>query len=128
MAQDIAWTHHERFDGGGYPRGIGGEEIPISGRIMAVADVYDALTTRRVYKPAYSHDVARDIILGGAGGQFDPRVVEAFAACEAAFVRTRQTMSDSRSADRPGESSAAPSAGRPALTVATPTFFTATAP
>ena len=54
MARDIAWTHHEKFDGTGYPRGLSGREIPLCGRIVAVADVYDALTTRRVYKPAFS--------------------------------------------------------------------------
>ena len=73
MARDIAMTHHEHFDGGGYPHGLVGTEIPLCGRITALADVYDALTTRRVYKPEYSHDVARDLILEARGTQFDPK-------------------------------------------------------
>jgi putative two-component system response regulator len=59
IARDIALAHHERFDGKGYPYGLAGEDIPLAARIVAVADVYDALTSRRVYKDAYSHDVAR---------------------------------------------------------------------
>lgn len=94
MAQDIAWSHHERFDGDGYPRKLAGEDIPLCGRIMAVADVYDALTTRRVYKPAYSHDVARQIILEGSGAQFDPHVVEAFAVCEPEFVTISRRLAN----------------------------------
>ena len=65
MARDIAAAHHERWDGRGYPRGLAGEAIPLAARIVAVADVYDALTSKRVYKEAYSHEVARDIIAKG---------------------------------------------------------------
>jgi putative two-component system response regulator len=90
MARDIAWTHHERFDGTGYPRGLAGEEIPLCGRIVAVADVYDALTTKRVYKPAFTHQRARSIILEGRGSHFDPRVVDAFEAHEAEFIQVRR--------------------------------------
>ena len=86
MARDIAWTHHERFDGSGYPHGLSGEEIPLCGRIVAVADVYDALTTKRVYKPAHSHQTARSIILAGKGGKFDPEVVDAFLEREEHFL------------------------------------------
>ncbi|MCL5736117.1 MAG: HD domain-containing protein [Actinobacteria bacterium] len=78
MAEVIALTHHERFDGKGYPYGLCGEEIPLVGRITAVADVFDALTSQRVYKPAYSADDSVKIISAGAGGQFDPEVVKAF--------------------------------------------------
>lgn len=73
----LAWTHHECFDGSGYPRGLRGETIPFGARILAVADVFDALTTRRAFKDAYPLDVAFDIVRGGAGRRFDPAVVEA---------------------------------------------------
>lgn len=86
MAYDIAISHHERWDGGGYPYGLSGEEIPLCGRITALADVYDALTSRRVYKPAFSHEKARRIILEGAGTQFDPDIVQAFINIESEFI------------------------------------------
>ena len=86
MARDIACSHHERFDGSGYPHGLRGGSIPLCGRIVALADVYDALTTRRVYKPAVSHRNARHIILAGRGTQFDPDIVQAFLASEDRFV------------------------------------------
>lgn len=86
MARDIAQTHHERYDGGGYPDGLTGEEIPLCGRIVALADVYDALTTKRIYKPAFSHVKARKIILDGMGTHFDPDVVMAFLENEDRFV------------------------------------------
>ena len=94
MARDIAWTHHERFDGDGYPRGLGGADIPLCGRIMAVADVYDALTTRRVYKPAFDHETARRILLDGRGTQFDPDVIDAFLECEVGFIKTKELLED----------------------------------
>jgi putative two-component system response regulator len=74
----IAWTHHERFDGRGYPRGLKGEEIPLEGRIAAVADVFDALTSGRAYRPAYPYAKAVAIMKGERGAHFDPRVLEAF--------------------------------------------------
>ena len=86
MARDIAATHHERWDGSGYPHGLSGEQIPLCGRIVALADVYDALTSKRVYKAAYCHDVTRSIILEGAGSHFDPAVVQAFRDCERQIV------------------------------------------
>ncbi len=86
MAIQIAESHHEKFDGTGYPHGLSGADIPLAARVTAVADVYDALTSRRVYKPAFSHERARDIIVADAGTHFDPRLVEAFARHEAAFV------------------------------------------
>jgi putative two-component system response regulator len=75
MACDIALWHHERYDGGGYPQGLDGESIPIEARIVALADVYDALTTRRCYKEAYSTEKAEGIIREESGGHFDPGVV-----------------------------------------------------
>ncbi len=85
FAKDVVATHHERWDGKGYPAGLAGLDIPLCGRLMAVADVYDALISKRVYKPAMSHADARAIILDGRGSQFDPDVVDAFVACEEAF-------------------------------------------
>jgi len=86
MARDIAWAHHERYDGAGYPKGLSGEEIPLSARIVALADVYDALTTQRAYKDAFSHEKSREIILEGRGTHFDPAVVDAFLQGEDEFV------------------------------------------
>ena len=80
MAADIARYHHEKFDGSGYCAGLRGEEIPLSARIVALADVYDALTSRRVYKPPYDPEVARDIVARESGLHFDPVVVDAFLA------------------------------------------------
>jgi putative two-component system response regulator len=73
--------HHERFNGSGYPDGLKGEEIPLGARIMSVVDVYDALCTARPYKPAFSHEVATDILLRETeGGSWDPQIVRAFIA------------------------------------------------
>ena len=77
-ARNMAAYHHERWDGKGYPEGLQGQVIPLSARIMAVADVFDALTSKRVYKPAFSMEKALDILWEGAGSQFDPKCVEAF--------------------------------------------------
>jgi putative two-component system response regulator len=92
MARDIAWTHHEKYDGSGYPRGLAGNEIPLCGRIAAVADVYDALTTRRVYKEAFSHETARSIILDEQGRHFDPAIVETFLEAEQSFLEVRHRL------------------------------------
>jgi putative two-component system response regulator len=81
MAADIARYHHEKFDGTGYCEGLRGEEIPLAARIVSMADVYDALTSRRVYKQPMSADAARDIIREERGKHFDPAVVDAFEAC-----------------------------------------------
>jgi putative two-component system response regulator len=78
LAKDIVYTHHERWDGTGYPQGLRGEQIPIPGRLVALADVYDALISRRVYRPPLVHDLAVGLILEGRGTQFDPAVVDAF--------------------------------------------------
>jgi putative two-component system response regulator len=92
MARDIARCHHEKFDGSGYPNGLAGEEIPLCGRIVALADVYDALTTKRVYKPAFSHEETVAIIREGRGRHFDPDIVDAFEANEQRFVAIREEL------------------------------------
>ena len=84
-AADVAYTHQEKWDGSGYPRGLSGEGIPLIGRIMAVADVYDALVSKRVYKDAMDHESARNIILEGSGKHFDPEIVKAFQTVEDTF-------------------------------------------
>ncbi len=94
MARDIAWAHHERWDGTGYPRGLAGQEIPLCARIVALADVYDALTTKRVYKVPISHEVSRGIILEGNGTHFDPMVVQAFLAAEEKFIQIKNNITD----------------------------------
>lgn len=85
LAREIAYCHHERWDGKGYPQGLTANEIPLSARLMAVADVYDALTSKRVYKPAVPHEEVTGIIISGAGTQFDPEVVDAFVAVQDTF-------------------------------------------
>jgi putative two-component system response regulator len=94
MAQQIAISHHERFDGNGYPNGLRGHDIPLCGRIVAVADVYDALTSRRVYKSASTHDVARSMLLRDKGTHFDPSVIDAFLRSEAEFQRVAARYAD----------------------------------
>lgn len=94
LAREIALTHHERWDGKGYPLGIKGDDIPLSGRLMAVADVYDALISKRIYKEAFSHDKAREIITEWRGQNFDPRIVEAFFATEAQFLEIAAEFQD----------------------------------
>ncbi len=96
MARDIALTHHERFDGTGYPYGLSGNDIPLCGRIVAVADVYDALTSKRVYKPAFSHQKAVDIICEESGSHFDPLIVEAFLTCADTFQKIRSELCEDR--------------------------------
>ncbi|MFC1503439.1 HD-GYP domain-containing protein [Pseudomonadota bacterium] len=94
LAREIALTHHEKWDGSGYPNGLQGDQIPLSGRLMALADVYDALISKRVYKPAFSHEKAKAIILEGRDRHFDPAVVDAFLSCEQMFVSIAQTYQD----------------------------------
>jgi putative two-component system response regulator len=77
-AKDIAHSHHEKWDGSGYPLGLNGEQIPVAARLMALADVYDALISKRVYKPPFSHRTAVEIIHDSRGGHFDPLMVDAF--------------------------------------------------
>ena len=78
LADSIAWTHHERYDGSGYPRGLAGDAIPLEGRIVAIADVFDALTTSRAYKPAYPADKATDLMRQVRGQHFDPALLDLF--------------------------------------------------
>lgn len=85
MAQIIAHNHHERWDGHGYPRGLSREEIPLPARIMAIADVYDALRSKRPYKEAFSHEKAKKIIVSESGSHFDPVLVKVFLAVESKF-------------------------------------------
>lgn len=89
MARDIALSHHERYDGGGYPQGLAGEAIPLCARIVAVADVYDALTSKRVYKDAFGHASAATRITEESKRHFDPEVVAAFLAEERRFTAIR---------------------------------------
>jgi len=95
-AREIAWSHHERWDGAGYPRGLAGEGIPLTGRLMAVPDVYDALISERVYKKALPHEAAARIIKEGAGTQFDPDIIGAFEELERIFQEIACAYSDSR--------------------------------
>jgi putative two-component system response regulator len=81
-AKEIAYSHQEKWDGSGYPEGLAGDAIPLSARLMAIADVYDALISRRVYKPPFSHEAAMAIIEEGRGRHFDPDVVDAFVAIQ----------------------------------------------
>jgi len=108
MARDIARHHHERFDGCGYPDGLAGRRIPLAARIAAVADVYDALTTRRVYKEAFSHAKASAIIIEGSGTAFDPDVVEAFIQQEQAIAALAETLADALPRTREPAASPAP--------------------
>jgi PAS domain S-box-containing protein len=89
LGKEIAYYHHERWDGKGYPEGRRGEQIPLSARIVSLADVYDALTSDRPYRTAVSHEEARKIIAAGRGTQFDPDLVDAFLANEQVFDRIR---------------------------------------
>jgi adenylate cyclase len=85
MAKEIAYTHHERWDGSGYPQGLSGRNIPVAGRVMAVVDVYDAATTRELYRQSIAHDDAVRLIVGKKGTHFDPAVVDAFERVAARF-------------------------------------------
>jgi len=85
LAKAIVYTHHERWDGTGYPEGVKGDEIPIPGRTVAVVDVYDATTTGTLYRPSLSHAQALAFIVSGKGTHFDPDVIEAFIRVAPAF-------------------------------------------
>ncbi|MBK7403599.1 MAG: response regulator [Phycisphaerales bacterium] len=98
MAYDIAMSHHERVDGGGYPLGLMGEAIPLAARIVGVADVYDALVSKRVYKNASEHEVAKAIVFEGSGTHFDPEVIESFRRVETEFLRVRERFDERQSA------------------------------
>ena len=95
LAKDIAYYHQEKWDGSGYPTGKRGDDIPISARLMAVADVYDALISRRVYKEGMSHEKALGIIVEGRGSHFDPDIVDAFVVLQDEFRAVALRFADS---------------------------------
>ena len=94
MSEKIALCHHEKYDGSGYPQGLKGEDIPIEGRITALADVFDALTSKRVYKEKYALEETLKIIREGKGRHFDPRVVEAFEGALPGLVEVMREHAD----------------------------------
>nr|WP_321468574.1 HD domain-containing phosphohydrolase [uncultured Desulfobulbus sp.] len=93
-AKEIAGSHHEKYNGSGYPRGLQGENIPLAGRIMAIADVYDALISKRVYKNSMSHQEAMGIMIDGKGSHFDPLLIEAFIEVEPTFSQIAASNAD----------------------------------
>lgn len=95
FAREIAYTHHEKWDGTGYPQGLAGDEIPVSGRLMAIADVYDALISRRCYKPPFPHSRAVELISDGRGRHFDPDMVDAFLELEDSFRQIAYEFAES---------------------------------
>jgi response regulator RpfG family c-di-GMP phosphodiesterase len=95
FAQDIAYTHHEKWNGSGYPQGLRGEEIPLCGRLMALADTYDALISKRVYKPPLTHEEAVKIIVKDKGTHFDPAIVDAFLSVSDEFRNIAYENADS---------------------------------
>ena len=94
MASVIALTHHEKWNGLGYPQGLSGEAIPMEARIVSLADVYDALTSRRPYKPAFSHEKSMEILRDGVGNHFDPQVFEAFNTSQSEIRSIKRSLSD----------------------------------
>jgi len=94
MASVIALTHHEKWNGQGYPQGLSGEAIPMEARIVSLADVYDALTSRRPYKPAFSHEKSMEILRDGVGNHFDPQVFEAFDTSQSEIRAIKRELSD----------------------------------
>ena len=92
MAAEVALSHHERWDGSGYPSGLSGEAIPVTGRIVAVVDFFDALTMDRCYRPAFSDSVALEMLVGERGLGFDPQIVDAFMLNADALVELRQRV------------------------------------
>jgi len=99
FAREIAHSHQEKWDGSGYPESLSGEEIPVAARLMAVADVYDALISRRVYKPPFTHEQSLEIMRQGRGTHFDPDVLDAFFALETEFARIAQEFADAEEQD-----------------------------
>ncbi len=94
MGRDIAYYHHEKYNGSGYPHGLLGPDIPLSARIVALGDAYDAMTTKRPYKDPFPHEKTREIILEAAGQHFDPEVVQAFLNREEKFIKIQQELGD----------------------------------
>lgn len=98
-AQQMIESHHEQWDGSGYPHGLHGEDIPLAGRLMALADVYDALVSRRVYKQGFSHEKAREMIVQNSGKKFDPEVVAAFISRNEEFITVAREFADTTDMD-----------------------------
>jgi putative two-component system response regulator len=96
FAKEIAGSHQEKWDGSGYPEGLAGEDIPISARLMAVADVYDALVSARPYKKPMTHEQSSQIIIEGSGKHFDPDIVNAFIALQDKFKAIAEEFSDNK--------------------------------
>ena len=94
MARQIALSHHEKWDGSGYPERLAGEQIPLAARVVAVADVYDALTSRRAYKEPFDHARAYSILTDGAGTHFDPQIIEVFQEVSLQFNTIRERLGD----------------------------------
>lgn len=113
LGREVAAAHHEQWDGSGYPYGLQGKDIPLSARIVALADVYDALTSHREYRPAASHAEAREWIVSHYGSQFDPEVVEAFIAREVDFAKISHAAAQA-------DAGRVQASHEPALPVATP--------
>ena len=99
LARTIALQHHEKWDGSGYPCGLKGEDIDLSSRIVALSDAYDAITSKRVYKPAVPHEEARSRILESSGSHFDPVMVQAFLDSEQEFLKIKKQFTDSGGED-----------------------------
>ena len=94
MAIDITRHHHERYDGTGYPDRLAGDAIPLAARIVAIGDVYDALRSRRVYKPALSHAASVQLMTEASSGQFDPALLQVFLSCGSEFDRIFRELPD----------------------------------
>lgn len=96
LASDMAYSHHERWDGTGYPNGLAGEDIPLYARMLALVDVYDALTSNRAYKEAFSHEKAVEIIRDGRGSLFDPDLVDLFINVNDQFEEVLNNICDNK--------------------------------
>jgi putative two-component system response regulator len=107
MARDIALYHHEKWDGSGYPHGLANTKIPLAARIVALADVYDALTSRRVYRDAMTHMQAKTLIIRERDAHFDPDVVDAFLAVERQFISVHERFCDDEQEERSREAAGA---------------------
>ena len=94
FAREITYSHQEKWDGSGYPENLSGDSIPISARLMAVADVYDALISKRVYKPAFPHQEAIDIMRKGRGSHFDPDILDVFLRISDEFNEIAQRFKE----------------------------------
>jgi putative two-component system response regulator len=94
LAKEIALSHQEKWDGSGYPQALAGDAIPVSARLMAVADVYDALISKRVYKAAMTHEQAMAIMVKGRGSHFDPDLLDAFLQCHEDFREIARQYAD----------------------------------